>query len=613
MARNNLGELRRSAALMTFGPGSVVDFRADDGSVSTVAAGLEEWDRRFPPAGLTNPQRIREPRLQRKLGVRGFRLPPVVDELWCDQNGEPDKRTLVAARFPRWLQCPKCDRIAPARKWASDPGRSSKYCAACTRKAPGRRKVRTVPTRFVMACEKGHLDEFPWHFWVGHKADCGKKEKADLYLRSERPGLAGLILRCDDCNAWRSMDGVFAKRVWREVRCRGRRPWLASGDESCARAPRALQRGAANLYFPFIDSALSIPPWSDPIQEALGDYWDSIVNVPSEQRPIFIGILAKNDLEPALRELGLGPDQLASEVEERVRQYNDERILNIREEEYRQLASGVDTPATDAREFEIRNVHLPESLSPYFSRLVRVVRLREVRALRGFTRINPPGDEESPDIAPISVAELDWLPAVEIRGEGVFLTLRPETLHHWEAQPAVVKRAAKIHHAWRAEWRKRYGSEEPPLWVTPRFLLIHAFAHALMRQLTLESGYSSASLRERLYASDGVHGMAGLLVYTATSDSDGTLGGLQRQGEADRIERAVEASIRAMEWCSSDPLCIEGMISPADGLSLAACHACMLAPETACEEYNRFLDRAVLVGLPGAPEVGFFSGLIKGV
>jgi hypothetical protein len=141
--------------------------------------------------------------------------------------------------------------------------------------------------------------------------------------------------------------------------------------------------------------------------------------------------------------------------------------------------------------------------------------------------------------------------------------------------------------------------------------LVVAHGPGVMRQLTLECGYSTAALRERIYISDGEDGVAGLLIYTATSDSDGTLGGLQLQGESARIERAVEAAIHAMEWCSSDPLCIEGMIAGSDGLSLAACHACFLAPETACEEYNRFLDRASLVGLPNATGVGFFSPLLR--
>lgn len=611
MANNQLGELRGSAAVTTCGPGSVVDFRADGAPVSAVAAGLEEWDRSFPPAGLANPQRIAEPRLQRKLSVDGFRLPPVVDESWRNDQGDPDSRALVAARFPEWLQCPQCSRLAPARRWAHDPGRAYRYCAACTSKAPGQHPVFAVPVRFVMACPKGHLDDFPWHFWVGHKDGCGKQESADLHLRPERPGLAGLILSCRECGARHSMDGVFSAQTWRGFPCHGRRPWHAAADEDCDSEPRVLQRGASNLYFPVIESALSIPPWSDALQEALGIYWNAIVNMEAEGRAPLIRALAMGDLAPVLRELQLSPEELARHVHERLTRFHDDDILHIRQEEYRQFVSGTDTTGSDAREFEVRNVTMPERLRPFLGRIVRAVRLREVRALRGFTRINPPGDEDSPDIAALAVGDPDWLPAVEVRGEGIFLALNQDALRAWEKRDDVAARARKVDDAWGAEWRRRYDGGGPARRITPRYLLAHSFAHALMRQLTLECGYSTAALRERLYVSDGAGGMAGLLVYTATSDSDGTLGGLQRQGEAHRIERAVVAAVRAMEWCSSDPLCIEGMIAGADGLSSAACHACMLAPETACEEYNRFLDRAAIVGLPDAPDIGFFAPLVQ--
>ena len=611
MANNRLGELRRSAAVTTFGPGSVVDFRADGAPVSAVAAGLDEWDHAFPPAGLANPQRIAEPRLQRKLSVAGFRLPPVVDENWPDADDNPDRRTLVAVRFPEWLQCPQCDRLAPASRWSHEPGRAYRYCASCTRKVPGQRKVFAVPIRFVMACAKGHLDDFPWHVWVAHKADCTKQDRAYLYLRSARPGLAGLILSCGACKAWRSMDGIFSAQTWRGFSCRGRRPWLAAANETCDCEPRALQRGASNLYFPVLESALSIPPWSDALQEALGVYWNPIVSTKPEDRATFLRILAQGDLAPVLKELRLGPEELAQQIADRLTRYNDDAILNIRQEEYRQFVSGVDTAGGDTREFEVRNVPVPESLRPFLSRVVRVVRLREVRALKGFTRINPPGDGDSTAIAAISVGDPGWLPAVEVRGEGIFVAFNQDHLRTWEVLGRVAARAQRVHEAWKSEWRRRYGEGEPAWTITPRYLLAHTFAHALMRQLTLECGYSTAALRERLYVSDGHDGMAGTLIYTATSDSDGTLGGLQRQGEAPRIERAVKAAIWAMEWCSSDPLCIEGMIAGSDNLSRAACHACVLAPETACEEYNRFLDRAVLVGLPSAAAVGFWSPLMR--
>src|ERR1700691_6700992 len=102
---NDLQNLRRSSVVSLFGPGAVVDFRADNAPVSGMAAGLEEWDSSFPPAGLANKQTVRETRLQKKLGVQGFRLPPVIEERRSDED--PDLRRLVAVRFPDWLQCPE--------------------------------------------------------------------------------------------------------------------------------------------------------------------------------------------------------------------------------------------------------------------------------------------------------------------------------------------------------------------------------------------------------------------------------------------------------------------------------------------------------------------------
>jgi hypothetical protein len=124
-----------------------------------------------------------------------------------------------------------------------------------------------------------------------------------------------------------------------------------------------------------------------------------------------------------------------------------------------------------------------------------------------------------------------------------------------------------------------------------------------MRQLALTCGYSTASLRERLYTGAET---CGLLIYTATTDADGTLGGLQRQGEERRIGQLLRDAVASQRWCSSDPLCISGAMMFSNETNGAACHACVLAPETSCEEFNRFLDRAFLVGLPSDPAVGFF-------
>jgi hypothetical protein len=605
MVKNDLGVLRRSATAATFGPGSIIDFRADDAPISAVAAGIEEWDRNFPPAGMLHPQAVREERLQKKLGVKGFRLPPVQDPAV-----DSDTRRLVAVRFPEWLQCPRCDRIGPEALWDDLPGKAGRYCAGCTSAAPGQRRVAVIPVRFVMACEAGHLDEFPWHFWVSHIEAC-KNKKGFLKLTSEQPGLAGLILSCPTCKQRRSMDRVFSKETWKNFsNCRGRRPWLAGPSQVCDHKPSTVQRGASNLYFPVIVSALSIPPWSDRLQEALGVHWDPILNTHPEDRATYIRILARGDLAPVLAELSLSPDDLAREIERRMGQHEAIEVRDLRVEEYRQFTGGVHATALD-QEFEIRPQTVPSRLLPLIARLVRVVRLREVRAMTGFTRVQPPGDPEAPSVARLSTVPLDWLPAIEVRGEGIFLELDPQAVRKWEGDDVIAARSAQIQRRWLEDWRARHGAEAPdPPPITPRRLLIHTFAHALMRQLTLDCGYSSTALRERLYVHDGDPAMAGLLIYTATTDDDGTMGGLQRQGEPQRIERTILASIQAQAWCSSDPLCIEDMLVADDGLSLAACHSCSLAPETACEEYNRFLDRATLVGTPNNPLLGFFRKLL---
>lgn len=599
MPRNKLGELRRSAVVSTFGPGAIIDFRAGEAPVSVVAAGLEEWDHRAKPAGLNNEQTVFEPRLQKKLNVKGFRLPPVVDD-------EASSITLLGVRFPQWLQCPECNVIRPSGMWSKAPGEAGRWCGTCTANAPGNRRVFAVPVRFITACENGHLDEFPWHSWVQHRPDCSRAK--DLVLKSEGPGLAGLILRCSECRAARSMDRIFSRNALKGIRCRGRRPWLSAPNEDCeiGDPPRVLQRGASNLYFPVIHSTLDIPPWSDSIQKVLGQYWDPIVNVEDPQdRPRLIRMLYP------MMGLNIPVDALIQQVEQRLQVLSAVDPDNLRWDEYLQFTSGKSTAVGEDTEFEIRPTKVPGPLAAHFSSIVRAVRLREVRALNAFTRINPPAalmEGGTVQYAAIQKGHLPWLPAIEVRGEGIFLTLNPERLHAWEDRPEVQNRARRIEESYRKDWEERFGADaEVDRSITPRFLLLHALAHALMRQLALACGYSSASLRERLYVGDEPTDMCGVLIYTATSDSDGTLGGLVRQGLSERMADLIPAAIAALRWCSSDPLCIEDRMSVSEPMNLAACHSCMLAPETSCEEYNRFLDRALLVGQPGAPGLGYFG------
>lgn len=605
-----LGRVRRSQVIMLHGPGAIIDFRAGKhggAAVSVVAAGLEEWDSKAPPAGLMNPQRVSEPRLEKKLNVRGFRLPPVGDE----RDPEPKRPVLPAARFPEWLTCPSCNLIQPLRRWSEDEGDPAPYCALCS--DGQKHRVHVVPVRFILACELGHLDEFPWPKWISHSSSCGARKP--LKLEGVGAGLKGLRLSCTGCGEGRSMEGVFSPSAMRDlgVWCSGRRPWLEGAPVSCSHVPHVLQRGASNLYFPATESALSIPPWDDDLQAAMGEWW---VQVATASTPEDRNAVVRQYIWPIWE----GPDRTLEDLQERVRQrvelLDSEAALNLRFQEYLQLNSGRDTD-DDASELSLRNEGTPAALASYFARVTQVTRLREVRALYGFSRISAPsGGPGAPSIAPLSRKPKHWLPAIEVRGEGIFITLEDERLRKWERRKRVVDRAAVLDARNRDAVRARLGADaKPDFEISPRYVLVHTLAHLLMSELALECGYSTSSLRERLYVETGDPGMAGFLIYTSTSDADGTLGGLVRQARADRIDDLVRSAIDSARWCSSDPLCMSGAVSFSEGLNGAACHSCALAPETSCETFNHYLDRAFVVGtpedrsFPADEQIGFFIDL----
>jgi hypothetical protein len=233
--------------------------------------------------------------------------------------------------------------------------------------------------------------------------------------------------------------------------------------------------------------------------------------------------------------------------------------------------------------------------------------------LRGFTRIDSiPDLGERTDVSELEVRvsrlglkEIDWLPGIDLRGEGIFLRISESALTAWEAEPTVKAEAARLS-AQFAEWRSSRSLDDRPF-PGMRYVLLHTLAHVLMRQLSLDCGYSSSALRERIYCSGAPDPMAGLLIYTASSDSDGSLGGLVDQAVPDRLGPMLMDALRDPAYCASDPLCGGNDIGAATHLNGAACHACLLLAETSCEFGNRLLDRAVLVETLGDRGTAFFE------
>ena len=100
-------------------------------------------------------------------------------------------------------------------------------------------------------------------------------------------------------------------------------------------------------------------------------------------------------------------------------------------------------------------------------------------------------------------------------------------------------------------------------------------------------------MRERLYVFGD---KAGVLIYTADGDSEGSLGGLVRQGYQDRFAKTILSALERGVWCSNDPICQElPNHGPANSIR-AACHGCALLAETSCTEGNGLLDRQLVLG-----------------
>ena len=563
------GTVRRSQLITTYGVGALVAVNEE----SFMVCGLDRWH-------AEKKLEIHEPRLERLLGVERFLLPPA---------GEHSEDVPVI-RFPTWYSCPSCKRVAQFG-FFSVGGRAR--CSAC--------ECDLVPSRFVVCCENGHIDDFPYFKWI-HAGAPGRDERSHSMCISavgKTASLRDVVLTCSCGVSPVSLEGAFDRSAMQRlgVRCSGRRPWLEDAVRDCDCVPRVLQRGASNVWYSAVRSSLSIPPWSEGVQAIIARNWENLRRVPDNQLELVIEAcrLAEgtpyttNELVDAARERKSGTSVDVADID------------SLKRQEYDALCRGR-PEGQRAAEFVCEQVPLAPRLSGWIAQVMAVKRLREVRALESFARVTPwvPGDRQERR-APLASSCLDWLPAIEVSGEGIFVRIREDVLEDWEGGVRVVARAEMI----KRRYVNSYGENGFEEQITARMLLVHSAAHALINQMSLECGYPVASLRERLYVSPK---MAGLMIYTATSDSAGSLGGIVSACETGRFADVVEGAMRAAEWCSSDPLCMETEGAGVCGLNLAACHACLLLPETCCEMMNSLLDRWVLVD----PQCGFVATTGRG-
>jgi hypothetical protein len=590
-----LGELRPSQIITTFGPGAVID----QPTASLMLAGTDYWS-------VSEDQRIDEPRLRALLRVRNLYRPRI--------RSDQGMRGVPAFVFPSYLVCPRCQRLATYENFQFD-GRffRCRNRAGHREQALDARPPRAFPARFVVACAAGHLDDFPWSHYVhrGRHTECNPLELT-FFESNESGAVSDLFVHCRDCRQTRSMEIAFdddAERVLGP--CPGSRPWLDDAEPGCAERPRTVLRGASNLYFPMIQSALSIPEWDDPIHSALAHHEQDLERIDSLER-----LRAALDLGVLSRLRDFSAEDIWSALESRRRvDAQPPSALDLRFEEFMALTQPTDPGLAAEREFQTSLSQTPRAFQDLLDRLVIVRRLREVRALDAFTRIDAPPDlllEDDEALQRVRRQLLghdtrDWRPAVQLLGEGVFVTLREDAVSEWERRAEVQARRAALEAAYR-RWRAARDLPDAPF-PGSRFVLLHSLAHMMITALALDCGYSSTSIRERIYSSSDVdRPMAGVLLYTATPDSDGSLGGLAEQGSADRFEHLLRLSLQRASYCSSDPLCGHAAPGEMGHTNGAACHACLLVSETSCERSNHFLDRAHVVSTVVHLGIEYFQG-----
>lgn len=589
-----IGELSQNQVITTFGPGAIIDAKLD----SVVALDINYWS-----SGEREPgRRIYFNKLASYLGVKYFLEP------------KQGKNSIPVTIFPDWHICSKCNLLFQLSQTNSSNREiydaKGPTCPDCGEKS-------TYPSRFIVMCDDGHMDEFPYREYV-HEGPTNCKGKLRIVSGNFTSSLNSLQIKCESCTAARRrMGNALNRDTFKDWKCSGRHVHKpGTRYENCEREVIPSLRGATNVYFSITRSALEIPPWSDPRFQLVEEKVVEIKQIIEYEQKMCEATGEEFDSDKMLkRALLMTYKEVVAEdfsFEEYKKIYDKvvegvTQFSEIKESEYKSLLNHQTLNKNFRSTFLASDEVIPSYFQKYFTRIVRIEKVREVTALKGFSRgaYPDPENDNFGSVVNLSGRDVGWLPAIRTNGEGIFLELNREEIKRWLSSFDSERYSTIFDNEYRTFTEKKgweYKSRKDVVYV-----LLHTLSHLLIRELALKCGYSTTELKERIYYSEN---MCGVLIYTGSGDTEGTLGGLEEMGKIENFKVILLDALKNALVCSGDPSCLTS--NPGNGeLNGAACHACSMIPETACETGNRLLDRRFVVPTDSKNISGYFEELVS--
>lgn len=575
----SVGDIRKTQLITTFGIGSIVDFKDD----TVIIASTDDWDYNPNDTEEVEKRKIFNENLSVITDAEYFLMPRTTQSTNSFSKG----KNIASYIFPEKLHCSRCGNLYDFRELdVKDRHR----CPQC--------KNNLNAARFIVVCAHGHMDDFPYDWWVHSGKPCPSGTKSprikmvNIYNRTD---IDSLRLECTACKTTRSMVQAFSDDALADFPCTCKHPHFKNPYASvqyggCNDKMKVRLRSAAGVYFPITKSALLIPPWSRKVVNCIQKNYRILKNVEEDKLVLTIRQVIHDQNIPEDEIMRSWKAVMISMEQKRKRSE-----LSVYEDEY-QILSKEENENED--HFSSYTATIPQKYQSFFEQIAVVDRLTVTQAFTGFTRIT----RNEANCVPISQYPKPWLPAVELTGEGIFIRFHKGKIAQWRKA-----------HASRYKRMKKAMEDSKFIHASfsETYVLLHTFAHLFIREISNICGYSAASIREKIYSEMDDKNeikMCGVLIYVSSSDCDSSLGGLiSVADDEDMFERIMDCMLERASWCSGDPLCISATKQGYKNLNYAACHDCTLLPETSCECFNCFLDRAAIVGLPDNPDLGFFK------